>query len=138
RRPPRGGWPPAAHPGRPEGAPADRPGARRSSRLPRHRPRDSALGPAHRRSAVRDRGPLEAEGQRRRPARKRVEACAPIPRRGGGLTARQAEVAESSFSSAVSAFSAVFVTWVLFLSPAEPVLSVANSLLTSSRSHPSA
>ena len=42
-------------------APA-RSGARRPDRLPRHRPRHRAVGPPHRRPAVRDRGRVEAIG----------------------------------------------------------------------------
>ena len=46
--------------------PAARSGARRSHRLPGDRPRDRALGPPHRRPAVRDRGRVEAQRHDRR------------------------------------------------------------------------
>ena len=44
---------------------APRSGARRSLRLPRHRPGHRAVGPPHRRPALRDRGRLEAHRERR-------------------------------------------------------------------------
>ena len=51
------------HPRRAGRRPPARSGARRSRRLPRHRPRDCAVGPPHRRPAVRDRRRVEAQRQ---------------------------------------------------------------------------
>ena len=53
------------HPRRARRDPPARSGARRSRRLPRHRPRHRAVGPPHRRPAVRDRRRLEAQRARR-------------------------------------------------------------------------
>ncbi len=55
------------------------------SRLPRDRPRDRALGPPHRRPAVRDRGCLEAQRDDGRFAGAGAEAGAGVSGRRGGL-----------------------------------------------------
>ncbi len=66
--------------------PPARSGARRSRRLPRHRPRHRAVGPPHRRPAVRDRRRLEAQRHDGRLAREGAAARAAVSGRSRCLT----------------------------------------------------
>ena len=66
--------------------PAARSGARRPRRLPRHRPRHRAVGPPHRRSAVRNRRRVEATRHDGRLAGEGAAARAAVSRRGRGLS----------------------------------------------------
>ncbi len=72
----------ACRPGR---RPASRPGARRPRRLPRDRPRHRAMGAPHRRSAIRDRGCLEAQRHDGRFAGEGAAPGAAVPGRRCGL-----------------------------------------------------
>ena len=64
-----------------------RPGARRPDRFPRHRARHRAVGPPHRRSALRDRGRLEAIGDDGRFAGEGTAVGVAVSRGCGRLTA---------------------------------------------------
>ncbi len=73
------------HPRRARRHPPPRSGARRSRRLPGDRPRHRALGAPHRRSAIRDRGCLEAQRHDGRFAREGAAPGAAVPGRSRGL-----------------------------------------------------
>ena len=79
------------HPRRARRHPPPRSGARRSRRLPRHRPRHRAVGPPHRRSALRDRGRVEAQRDDRRFAGQGTAAGAAVSggRASSGLNRHQ-------------------------------------------------
>ena len=70
---------------RPGRRPASGPGTRRPRRLPRDRPRDRAVGPPHRRPAVRDRRGVEAERYDGRFAGQGTAPRASVSGRSGGL-----------------------------------------------------
>ena len=73
------------HPRRAGRRAAARSGARRPDRLPRHRPRHRAVGPPHRRPAVRDRRRLEASGTTVESLAKELRLALQYPEGRGGL-----------------------------------------------------
>ena len=94
------------HPRRARRDPPARSGARRPRRLPRHRPRHRAVGPPHRRPAVRDRRRLEAQRHDGRFAGEGAAARAAVSGRRRGLTQRSSHREHACSSPAAPGSSA--------------------------------